>query len=47
MSLIKPSKQNAGDAVAKASISAGKLEKQFRYYQGKKRLEEIFGLRFV
>lgn len=50
MNLIKPPKLNVGDTVATVSLSAGYAgnpEKQFRYYQGKERLEKIFGLHVV
>jgi len=48
--LIKPPKLNPGDKVATVSLSwggAGDDEIKWRYLQGKKRLENIFGLEVV
>ncbi|CAM5200101.1 hypothetical protein UACE39S_03933 [Ureibacillus acetophenoni] len=48
--LIKPKKLNPGDRVATVSPSwggAGELELRWRYEQGVKRLEEVFGLEVV
>ncbi|MCT4565348.1 MAG: LD-carboxypeptidase [Maledivibacter sp.] len=48
--MIKPSKLNKGDRVATVSLSwggAGDKEFRYRYEIGKKRLEEIFGLKVV
>src|SRR5690625_1329196 len=48
--LIKPKKLQRGDLVATVSPSwggAGELELKWRYEQGVKRLEEVFGLTVV
>jgi len=48
--LIKPSKLNKGDMVATVSLSwggAGDKDLLWRYEQGKKRLEEVFGLHVI
>ncbi|MHA6251882.1 S66 family peptidase [Oceanobacillus sp. CAU 1775] len=48
--LIKPNKLNRGDRVATVSPSwggAGELEIRWRYEQGVKRLEEVFGLEVI
>lgn len=50
LNLIKPKKLNRGDKVATVSLSwggAGDPDLLWRYEQGKKRLEEIFGLSVV
>ncbi|QSX06458.1 LD-carboxypeptidase [Sedimentibacter sp. zth1] len=50
LNLIKPQKLNRGDKVATVSLSwggAGDKDILWRYYQGKKRLEEQFGLQVV
>lgn len=50
MNLIKPRKLNRGDKIATVSLSwggAGDNDILWRYYQGKKRLEEEFGLEVV
>lgn len=50
LNLIKPQKLNRGDKVATVSLSwggAGDKEILWRYNQGKKRLEEQFGLEVV
>ena len=48
--MIKPKKLNKGDMVAIVSLSSGtagdKLFKH-RYEQGKKRIEEVFGLKVI
>lgn len=47
MNLTKPSHLKRGDKIATVSLSwggAGNKEILWRYYQGKKRLEEEFGL---
>lgn len=48
--MIKPKKLKRGDTIAIVSLSSGiagdKLFKH-RYLQGKKRLEEVFGLKVV
>jgi muramoyltetrapeptide carboxypeptidase LdcA involved in peptidoglycan recycling len=48
--LIKPDKLNPGDKIATISLSwggAGDEEIKWRYYQGKERLEKLFGLDVV
>lgn len=48
--LIKPQKLKVGDKVATVSLSwggAGDKEILWRYYQGKERLEKVFGLEVV
>ncbi|MGG1677402.1 S66 peptidase family protein [Neobacillus sp. NRS-1170] len=48
--LIKPKKLQPGDCVATVSLSwggAGDLELRWRYEQGVKRLEEVFGLKVI
>ncbi|MBP8639483.1 MAG: LD-carboxypeptidase [Oscillospiraceae bacterium] len=48
--LVKPQKLNIGDKVAAVSLSwggAGDDEIRWRYYQGKERLEKLFGLEVV
>lgn len=50
LELIKPRKLNRGDKVATVSLSwggAGDEEILWRYYQGKERLERLFGLEVV
>lgn len=50
MNLIKPPKLTPGDKVATVSLSwggAGDDEIRWRYYQGKERLEKLFGLEVV
>lgn len=50
LNLIKPEKLKKGDKVATVSLSwggAGDEEILWRYYQGKERLEKIFGLEVV
>lgn len=50
LELIKPKKLKRGDRVATVSLSwggAGDEEILWRYYQGKKRLENVFGLEVV
>src|SRR5665647_1540636 len=50
MNLIKPKKLNKGDKVATVSLSwggAGDNEILWRYYQGKERLANVFGLDIV
>lgn len=50
MRLIKPAKLNAGDTVATVSLScgcAGDKDLVWRYLVGKKRLEQVFGLKVV
>ncbi len=50
MNLIKPQKLNPGDKVATVSLSwggAGDSDVLWRYNQGKKRLEDEFGLKVV
>lgn len=50
LSLQKPARLQRGDRVATVSLSwggAGDPEISWRYYQGKRRLEEIFGLEVV
>lgn len=50
LNLIKPQKLNKGDKVATVSLSwggAGDKDLMWRYEQGKKRLEEVFGLEVV
>lgn len=50
LELIKPKKLNNGDRVATVSLSwggAGDEEILWRYYQGKERLENVFGLEVV
>ncbi len=46
--LIKPSKLNRGDKIATVSLSwGGAGDIKWRYYQGKERLEKLFGLEVV
>lgn len=46
--LTKPQKLNVGDKIATVSLSwGGAGENLWRYEQGKKRLEEVFGLEVV
>ena len=48
--LIKPNMLKPGDKVALVSLSrggAGDLDIQWRYKQGKQRLEQIFGLEVI
>ena len=48
--MIKPKKLKRGDTVAIVSLSSGTAgDKEFRhrYEQGKKRLEEVFGVKTV
>ena len=48
--MIKPKKLKRGDAVAIVSLSSGTAGDEafrHRYEQGKKRLEEVFGLKTV
>lgn len=50
LNLIKPKKLNKGDKVATVSLSwggAGDEEILWRYYQGKERLEKVFGLEVI
>lgn len=50
MTLLKPNKLLAGDVVATVSLSwggAGDPDLLWRYKQGKKRLEEVFGLKVI
>lgn len=50
LNLIKPKKLEKGDKVATVSLSwggAGDEEILWRYYQGKKRMEEVFGLEVI
>ena len=48
MKLVKPKKLNKGDKVATISLSwGGAGELSHRYAQGKKQLEEIFGLEVI
>lgn len=50
MNLIKPQKLNKGDKVATVSLSwggAGEKDILWRYYQGKERMEKLFGLQVV
>jgi muramoyltetrapeptide carboxypeptidase LdcA involved in peptidoglycan recycling len=50
MSLIKPKKLQPGDRVAAISLSwgaAGDANIRWRYEQGKKRLQEEFGLEVI
>lgn len=50
LNLIKPEKLNRGDKVATVSLSwggAGDKDLLWRYEQGKKRLEDVFGLEVV
>lgn len=50
LNLVKPKKLNKGDKVATVSLSwggAGDEEILWRYYQGKERLEKVFGLEVV
>lgn len=50
MKLIKPERLKRGDTVASVSLSwggAGDPEINWRYLQGKRRLEEVFGLKVV
>lgn len=50
MELIKPRRLRAGDTVAAVSLSAGTAGDDkyiWRYLQGKKRLEDVFGLKVV
>ena len=48
--LIKPPRLNAGDKVAAVSLSGGAAGEEainWRYQQGKQRLEKLFGLKVV
>ena len=50
LDVLKPKKLNKGDKIATVSPSwggAGEKDLLWRYEQGKKRLEDIFGLQVV
>jgi len=50
LNLIKPKRLVAGDTIATVSLSwggAGDEDIRWRYFQGKERLEKVFGLKVV